>query len=100
MFSPLQRLRVTLGISMGFNRTAATNAYQTCWPGATHTAHGGGWEVRMARSVLLAVIAGAALLGLVRPAQAQAQSKVAVIVMENKAYTKIVGSRTRPISTR
>ena len=39
----------------------------------------------MARSVLLAVIAGAALLGLVRPAQAQAQSKVAVIVLENKA---------------
>ena len=50
----------------------------------------------MARSVLLAVIAGAALLGLVRPAQAQAQSKVAVIVMENKAYTKIVGSRNAP----
>ena len=50
----------------------------------------------MARSVLLAVVAGAGLLGFLRPAQAQAQSKVAVIVMENKAYTKIVGSRNAP----
>ena len=47
-------------------------------------------------SVLAVVGVGVALLGLVRPAQADARSKVAVIVMENKAYSKIVGSANAP----
>ena len=47
-------------------------------------------------SVLAVVGVGVALLGLVRPAQADARSKVAVIVMENKAYSKIVGSADAP----
>ena len=45
---------------------------------------------------VLALVAGVGLLGLARPAQAQAQSRVAVIVMENKAYSKIVGSAKAP----
>jgi len=47
-------------------------------------------------SVLAVVGVGVALLGLVRPAQAHARSKVAVIVMENKAYSKIVRSANAP----
>ena len=46
--------------------------------------------------VLAVVGVGVALLGLVRPAQADAQSRVAVIVMENEAYSKIVGSANAP----
>ena len=46
--------------------------------------------------VLAVVGVGVALLGLVRPAQADARSRVAVIVMENKAYSKIVGSANAP----
>ena len=46
--------------------------------------------------VLAVVGVGVALLGLVRPAEADAQSRVAVIVMENEAYSKIVGSANAP----